>query len=301
MSLANCAWLVLDECDEMLRMGFAEQVEDIVAHAPPPTSRTTLLWSATMPPWVHAMAAKHTNAPQTVDCVGADAGRLPATAHFAGVMVTRATRMQSAASAVAAILRSGAASTGAAPPGAAAAPDASSRPRVLVFTDTKVEAGEVAAALGSAVTGGVRVRAAALTGDLSQAAREEALRSFRAGTVNVLVATDVAARGLDIPAVQGVVHYHLPEGQEAFVHRSGRTARAGRAGTIVALLTAEDLHHWQRWQRELKFIGRITAPHATTPPHGAEGEGLPSAPASSSPLPPSPTAEEVERVAAFLR
>lgn len=252
LDVSSVRYLVLDEADEMLRMGFQEQVEAICTNMPPPADRTTMLWSATVPPWVAGIARSYAKQPLLIDCVGDDEGRLPATATFRTVVVSNITREAALVAAIQSVMRVGLTGREA---------GARASPRALVFTDTKAEAAELAEKLGAlpAVAGGAALRAAALTGDLSQPAREEALAGFKAGRINVLVATDVAARGLDIPSVEAVLHYRLPDNQEAFVHRSGRTARAGRDGAVGILATTSELSLLARWQAELRFEAPIAA------------------------------------------
>jgi ATP-dependent RNA helicase DDX21 len=118
--------------------------------------------------------------------------------------------------------------------------------RAIVFTKTKREADEVAAGVAS------HLPCEALHGDMGQKERERALAALKEGRTTVLVATDVAARGLDIPAVDLVVHYDLPQDSESFLHRSGRTGRAGRTGTAIAMLSRNDLYQFRRIIRETK-------------------------------------------------
>ena len=235
----QCA--VLDEADEMLRMGFKEDCEKIFERMPAAGARQTMLWSATVPPWVRTLAATYCAAPQFIDLVGDDARKLPATAAFGAHVVTSASRPDVLAAALHHAVAGGG-STGAG--------------RVLVFTDTKREANELARLRVN------RVRLAALTGDMSQAAREGALSDFKSGRCDVLCATDVAARGLDIPEVDTVIHYRLPATQEAFVHRSGRTARAGRSGAVVALMEPAEWELLGRWERAFGVSFAVRPPPA---------------------------------------
>ncbi|MFN7124179.1 MAG: helicase-related protein, partial [Hydrogenophaga sp.] len=125
--------------------------------------------------------------------------------------------------------------------------------RCLVFTRTKRDAAALAEMEGLADI------SMALHGDMSQALRERALDAFRQGTVRCLVATDVAARGLDIPAVEAVIHYSLPSNTESFVHRSGRTARAGRSGHNIVLFTPSEHVMLAQLEREVGFQFQIRA------------------------------------------
>jgi ATP-dependent RNA helicase RhlE len=129
---------------------------------------------------------------------------------------------------------------------------------VLVFTRTKKKAGWVSDRLQDA-----KVVAEEIHGDLSQSQREKALKKFRAGEIAVLVATDVAARGLDIPSISHVINYDLPDTPEDYVHRIGRTGRAGRCGTAVSFISEEQRHLVSDIE---KVVGRSCDPNGTPPP-----------------------------------
>jgi hypothetical protein len=131
--------------------------------------------------------------------------------------------------------------------------------KAIVFTQTKREADEVAASVGGHLPCG------ALHGDMSQREREKVLAAFRANKLTVLVATDVAARGLDIPDVDLVVHYELPQDPESFLHRSGRTGRAGKSGTAIAMFQPKEIGYFKRILRETETQGvkLIPAPSPT--------------------------------------
>jgi ATP-dependent RNA helicase DDX21 len=269
LSLRGVRVVVLDEADEMLRMGFKEEVESILRSTPP--GKQTMLWSATVPPWVRALAKTALRDAQFVDLVGDDAAKLPATVRAVAHIVPedndgRLTRARDARDeALGAVL---AALVG---PGAqAAAAEAGGPPaRVLVFTETKLEAARIADLPLRAA--GARV--AALTGDMSQGAREAALRDFKAARVDVLVATDVAARGLDIDDVAAVVQYRLPQSVETFVHRTGRTGRAGRAGVVAVLASANELGLLARLERDLHFSFALERLPETPPAGLARARG----------------------------
>lgn len=276
LDLSRVSYAVLDEADEMLRMGFVEAVENIFRALPPPPkaaaggstsaggddgsiTRTTMLWSATVPPWVRELAGKYCGqgaaAPAFIDMIGADAQKVSTTASFATYVVGRsASARQDALAAVLASLMRDRAAANAASTASGGASGPQSRGRVLVFTDTKRDAGELATAMR--LPG---IATAQITGDLSQREREAALDAFRRGSVQVLFATDVAARGLDVPDVDAVVHYRLPREREAFVHRSGRTARAGRSGSVAILVEPEEIGMLTSWERGLSFTSPVTA------------------------------------------
>jgi superfamily II DNA/RNA helicase len=207
--------LVLDEADRMLDLGFLEDVEKILAMLR--TERQTMLFSATMPDPIVALARRFMNQPMTVHA-GHDenTGPSPQTRQLA-----YRTHSLNKAEVVARILQ------------------ASGRGLTMVFTRTKRAADRLSEELdfrGFAV--------AAVHGDLGQGARERALRAFRTGKIDILVATDVAARGLDVTGVTHVINYDCPEDADTYVHRIGRTGRAGATGVAVTFVDWEDLPRW---------------------------------------------------------
>ena len=202
--------LVLDEADAMLQMGFLEDVEALI-QATPPTRQTTLV-SATLSASIRQLALRYMRDPLTV--------ALDEAVRTVAQTVQRYYLLH-ATSKVAALTR---------------LLEAEDMARALIFVRTRVGA----AALGEdLVTRGYR--ADALHGDLSQAARETVLRRFRTGLVTTLVATDVGARGLDIPEVSHVINFDLPDVAADYVHRVGRTGRAGRSGVAITLVTPQDV------------------------------------------------------------
>lgn len=223
---APLRYVVVDEADEMLKIGFKEEIEQLFQACPPPSERTTMLWSATVPHWVHELSRKYQNRPVFVDLVGDAAPKLPKEVEHRAVCVSRQSMPDVLRRAVASFCETGG--------------------RVLVFTDTKVDAARLARMGGSTEIG-------ALTGALSQAQREEVLARFRAGSLRCVVATDVAARGLDIPNVEAVIHTSPPVTEEQFVHRSGRTGRAGNTGVNIVLHTPDARHELLERERALGF------------------------------------------------
>jgi len=209
LDLSGVRFLVLDEADEMLRMGFAEDVEQIAARVP--ASRRTALFSATMPAAIKKVAATHLNDPVRVSVT-------PASSTVSNIDQTFAVvPFRHKVGALARVL---------------AISDAEA---AIVFVRTKSAADEVAIELA-----GRGVQAAAISGDVAQRDREKLIDRLRSGTLDVLVATDVAARGLDVERIGLVVNFDVPRETETYVHRIGRTGRAGRSGRALTFLTPRE-------------------------------------------------------------
>uniref|UniRef100_A0A6S8LJW3 RNA helicase n=1 Tax=Dunaliella tertiolecta TaxID=3047 RepID=A0A6S8LJW3_DUNTE len=212
LSLDKVRYAILDEADQMLDMGFEEDMEKILSFAP--KERQTLLFSATLPKWVNKVARRFQENPLLVDLVGEEnTGRLADTIRLLVMQVEHNQKMNALMDAITMHAANG---------------------KTIVFVNTKARANEVCDNVSQVHP------AVALHGDISQAQRDRALQMFRDGRVPVLVATDVAARGLDIPSVDLVLHYDVPQDNEAFLHRSGRTGRANKTGTAVVLFTDKE-------------------------------------------------------------
>jgi len=220
LRLDGVKFVVLDEADEMLDRGFAPDVERILATLP--RQRQMAMFSATVPTWVTQTAARHLHQPVTVR-VDPRPEDIPSIEHLA-YEIPAGTRLE--------VLRS--------------LLDGRGEGATIVFGRTKHgvrKLGRVLQGFGYSV--------AALQGNLSQNARDRVMADFRAGRVDILLATNVAARGLDVDTVDLVVNYELPESAELLTHRVGRTGRAGREGRAITLLAPEDMEKWRQFERAL--------------------------------------------------
>lgn len=225
LDLSRIKCVVLDEADEMLDLGFLPDVEKLLARTP--ASRHTMLFSATMPGAVVAMARRYMTQPTHIRASEPDdAGQ---TVKNIKQVVYRAHALDKV-EVLARILQS------------------EGRGLTIVFARTKRTAAKVADEL---VERGFA--AGALHGDLGQGAREQALRAFRNGKVDVLVATDVAARGIDVDDVTHVVNYQCPEDEKTYLHRTGRTGRAGHKGTAVTFVDWDDVPRWSLIDKALEL------------------------------------------------
>jgi ATP-dependent RNA helicase DeaD len=220
LSLRDLRILVLDEGDEMLDRGFAPDVERILAMTP--TGRQTALFSATVPDWVMNTAAKHLRQPAHAR-VDRDVDTPPEIEHVVYEIDPGAKL---------AALRS--------------LLDARGESPMIVFGRTKHGVKKLARQLAA-----LGYPAEALQGNMSQNARERVMASFRSGELPILLATNVAARGIDVGGVERVINFELPESAELFTHRSGRTGRMGRQGEVITFVTPEDEPKWRQMERGL--------------------------------------------------
>jgi ATP-dependent RNA helicase DeaD len=220
LDLSNIRTVVLDEADEMLKMGFQDDVDAILAKVP--AKKNLWLFSATMPGPIAKITKQYMTNPATVT-IGQQNSSAVNLEHFY-CMVSGKDAFQALKRFV----------------------DAYPGFFGIVFCRTKRDARQVADWLNKA-----GYNADALHGDLSQAQRDFVMNKFRNSNLDVLVATDVAARGIDVSNVTHVIHYHLPDDAENYTHRSGRTARAGKSGVSIALVTSRERSRIRYIERDL--------------------------------------------------
>ncbi|MCB1365790.1 MAG: DEAD/DEAH box helicase, partial [Rhodobacteraceae bacterium] len=244
LSLADCAFLVLDEADQMLDLGFIHALRKIAAMLP--ARRQTMLFSATMPKQMNEIAQSYLSNPVRVQVSppGKTADKITQEVHF----IARAEKTGLLIELL----------------------DAHRDERALVFGRTKHGSEKLMKQLDKA-----GFATTSIHGNKSQGQRDRAIAAFRAGEVKVLVATDVAARGLDIPDVKHVYNYDLPNVPDAYVHRIGRTARAGKDGAAIAFCAPDEMG-------ELKAIQKVTG-QSIPVASGRPWETLPDPAAKSGP------------------
>ncbi|MEM8856793.1 MAG: DEAD/DEAH box helicase [Chloroflexota bacterium] len=219
LDLGTVRQLVLDEADEMLSLGFVEDIETILAETDP-TKRQTALFSATLPHQIRRLADSYLHEPETVqiEAETLTVERIDQRFYLVNpnertAVLTRLFEMED-------------------------------MDRVLIFARTRLDTGRLASEL--AIRG---FPAEALSGDLTQVAREHVMKRFKEGRLKVLVATDVAARGIDVDNLTHVINYEPPQFEEVYVHRIGRTGRAGAQGTAISLITQKELFRLRKIER----------------------------------------------------
>ncbi|WES65055.1 DEAD/DEAH box helicase [Microbacter sp. GSS18] len=224
LDLSNAAEVVLDEADKMLDLGFLPDIEKIFSKVP--AVRHTQLFSATMPGPIVALARRFMSNPIHMRANDPDEGLTQANIKH---MVYRAHALDKD-EVIARILQ------------------AEGRGKSVIFTRTKRAAQKLVDELGDR-----GFNAAAVHGDMSQEARERSMAAFKAGKKDVLIATDVAARGIDVNDVTHVINHTIPDDEKTYLHRAGRTGRAGKTGIAVTFVDWEDLHKWALINRALEF------------------------------------------------
>ncbi len=246
LDLSHVHAVVLDEADEMLDLGFLPDVEKLLSKTP--ETRQTMLFSATMPSAIVTLARRHLRHPMNIRAESSyDTTMVPATAQFIYLahdldkpeMIGRILQAEDAG-------------------------------KMIVFTRTKRQAQRIADDLEER-----GFKTSALHGDMAQVAREKALTRFREDKLQVLVATDVAARGIDVAGVTHVINYTCPEDDKAYVHRIGRTGRAGASGIAITFVDWADLHRWKMINKTLDLPFDELQETYSTSEHLFHDQGIP--------------------------
>ena len=257
LSLKNIKVMVLDEADKMLDLGFLSDIEKLFAQTPP--TRHTMLFSATMPGPIVALARRFMNKPIHIRATDPNEGLTQANIKH---VVYRAHSLDKD-EVIARILQS------------------EGRGKTVIFTRTKRAAAKLVEELNDR-----GFNAAAVHGDLNQEQRERAMAAFKAGKKDILIATDVAARGIDVNDVTHVINHTIPDDHDTYLHRAGRTGRAGKTGIAVTFVDWDDMHKWGHINKALDMgIPEPTETYSSSPhlfedldiPAGTKGR-LPGAP-----------------------
>jgi ATP-dependent RNA helicase DeaD len=234
LKLDNLKCLVLDEADEMLRMGFIEDVEWILDQAP--EERQIALFSATMPPQIRRIAEKYLNDPEQITIKVKTATASTIRQRFWGVSGLH--KLDALTRILETEVYDG----------------------IIIFVRTKTSTTALADKMEAR-----GFRAAALNGDIPQVRREKIVDNFKSGRLDILIATDVAARGLDVDRVSHVINYDIPQDTESYIHRIGRTGRAGRSGEAILFVSPREQHQLRQIERATKQkIERLEMPTSDT-------------------------------------
>ncbi|WP_187260807.1 DEAD/DEAH box helicase [Pontibacter beigongshangensis] len=238
LDLSNLKQIVLDEADKLLEMGFEEELDQILAVLP--TKRQTVLFSATMPDKVKELIANSLKNPQFIK---ATTTAIPDQLHLIGMKVDQSDKKET----LAALLLS------------------KDPTGTVIFANTRATTDDLTSFLQDQ-----GLSAKALHGGMEQIDRDRTMTLFRNGSTTILVATDLAARGLDIDALTTIIHYELPDDEAAYLHRSGRTGRAGKSGTVYTLASKRDEQKLREWGQVrmdewLKTSDLKSTPNKATP------------------------------------
>ncbi|KAL5977354.1 DEAD-box ATP-dependent RNA helicase 53, mitochondrial [Asimina triloba] len=248
LNLSEVQFVVLDEADQMLNVGFDEDVEIILEKIP--QKHQSMMFSATMPNWIRRLTQKYLKDPVTIDLVGDSDKKLAEGIALYSIASDTFSKPSILGPLITEHAKGG---------------------KCIVFTQTKRDADRLSHSMGHSF------RCEPLHGDISQNQRERTLAGFRDGRFNILIATDVAARGLDVPNVDLIIHYELPNSSEIFVHRSGRTGRAGKTGTAILIYTEQQTRSVRVIEQDVgckfKELPRITVDGAKRDMLGDMGGG----------------------------
>lgn len=241
LALHQARFMVLDETDRMLDMGFGIQIKEIMKYVP--AERQTLMFSATMPAEIVSLTKQYLKNPERISIDSVTS--IPKNVTQSSLEVQKNDKYTI-------LLKELEKRDGS----------------VIVFVKTKIGAEKLADKLRR-----LRYSSDYIHGDLKQSRRDKVIRAFRDNKYRVMIATDVAARGLDIPHVQHVINYDLPQCPEDYIHRIGRTGRAGASGASLTLITPEDYKQWKLIQRVLNPDSSGKAANSNHRPEQGQGEG----------------------------